>query len=330
MSGSALALARAYEIHGVGLTVASEEPAVVDAMELRLQTFRRETIGQSEIRLEFLLNGHAEDKALSLPPGASRPVYETPYGHLHYFPEADTVCGDFQGVRVRCEAGDGVARLHSTAFAGSDLYLATHPLATISLMELLKHRDRYSLHAACVAESDGRGILVAGPSGAGKSTLTIALVRAGLGFLSDDIVFLRHDPAADAVQVLAFPDAVGVTPHTAERFGDLRALLAEQPPSGFPKRLVRMEELFETRALSSCEPRVLVFPEVVRDRPSRLDPLDPKEALLRLVPDVLLTQPAGTQSHLRALAALLARVRCYRLQSGADLEGTAQLVRELL
>jgi hypothetical protein len=330
MSGSALALARAYEIHGVGLTVASGEPAVVDAMEVRLQTFRRETIEQPEIRLEFILNGHAEDKAHSLPPGTSRPVYETPHGHLHYFPQGDTVCGDLRGVRLRCEAGEGVARLHSPAFAGSDLYLATHPLATISLMELLKRRGRYSLHAACVAESDGRGMLVAGPSGAGKSTLTIALVRAGLCFLSDDIVFLRHDPAADTVRVLAFPDTLGVTPHTAERFGDLRSLLAEQPPSGFPKRLVRMDDLFETRALTSCEPRVLVFPEVVRDRPSRLDPLDPKEALLRLVPDVLLTQPAGTQSHLQALAALLARVRCYRLQSGADLDATAQLVRELL
>jgi hypothetical protein len=91
-----------------------------------------------------------------------------------------------------------------------------------------------------------------------------------------------------------------------------------------------MDELFETRLLTSCEPRALIFPEVVRDQPSRLDPLDPKEALLRLVPDVLLTQPAGTQSHLQALAALLARVRCYRLQSGADLDATAQLVRELL
>jgi hypothetical protein len=330
MSGSALGLERSYEIHGVGLTVASEVPAVIDAMDLRLQDFRRETNPHSEIRLEFLLNGHDEDGARLPPPGTSRPVYETRYGQLHYFPDADTLCGDLHGVRLRCEAGDGVARLSSSAFAGTDLYLATHPLATISLMELLKRRGRYSLHGACLAESDGRGVLLAGPSGAGKSTLTIALVRAGLCFLSDDIVFLRHDAAADAVQVLGFGDALGVTPHTAERFPDLRALLAEQPPSGFPKRLVRMDELFETRALTTCEPRALIFPEVVRDRPTSLGPLDPGEALLRLVPDVLLTQPAGTQSHLRALSALLARVRCYRLQSGADLEGTARLVRELL
>lgn len=330
MSGSAVGTERAYDIHGVGLSVASEEPAVIDAMERRLQGFRREALERPEIRLEFLVNGRGEEEAPPLPAGASRLVYETPYGHLHYFPDADTIGGDLQGVRLRCEAGKGVARLHSAAFTGSDLYLATHPLATISLMELLERRGRYSLHAACVAESDGRGVLVAGPSGAGKSTLTIALVRAGLCFLSDDIVFLRHDPAADTVGVLAFPDALGVTPHTAERFGELRALLAEEPRSGFPKRLVRMDELFETRALAGCEPRALIFPEVVRDRPSRLEPLDPKEALLRLVPDVLLTQPAGTQSHLRAIAALLARVRCYRLESGADLEGTAQLVRELL
>jgi hypothetical protein len=330
MSGSPGGVERSYEIHGVGLTVASEEPAVIDAMELRLQGFRREPIARPEVRLEFVLNGHDDHAASSRPPGTSRPVYETPYGHVHYFPDADTLCGDLQGVGLRCEAGGGVARLRSTAFAGNDLYLATHPLATISLMELLKRHGRYSLHAACLAESDGRGVLLAGPSGAGKSTLTIALVRAGLCFLSDDIVFLRHDPAAETVEVLAFPDALGVTPHTAERFGDLRALAAEEPPSGFPKRLVRMDELFETRTLTSCEPRALIFPEVVHDRPSRLDPLDPKEALLRLVPDVLLTQPAGTQSHLQALAALLARVRCYRLQSGADLDATARLVRELL
>ena len=99
---------------------------------------------------------------------------------------------------------------------------------------------------------------------------------------------------------------------------------------GFPKRLVRLEDAFGVAPVERCAPRAIVFPEVVGDRPGEIEPLDPGEAYLRLVPDVLLTQPAGTQSHLRAISALLAQVRCYTVRSGTDLGYTAALVSDLL
>jgi hypothetical protein len=315
-----------YDLHGIGLAVSCPNPAVTEAIELRLQGFRRNTAQPAEISLEFLIAEASGDGRLTAPPGASRPVYDTPYGELHYFPNADTLWGVVEGVRLRCEAGNGVARLESAAFAGRELYLATHALATISLMELLERRGRYCLHAGCVAASDGRGVLLAGPTGAGKSTLTIALARAGLAYLSDDIVFLDHGQGADTVRVLGFPDALGVTAQTAQRFEELRAFATEEQPSGFPKHLTRMEAVFDVRTLPSCTPAVLIFPEIVRGQSSRLRPLDPKQAWLRLVPDVLLTHPEATQAHLRAIAALLAEVNCFELQSGADVDATAQLI----
>ena len=306
----------AYDLHGVGLEVRAESSAVREELDLRLRAFRGDP-GPQPLRLEFL---EGDGHVIAAPADAGRPIYDTPYGPVRYFPDTDTLYADLHGVRLRCDATAGVARLQAQELTGRELYLATHPLATICLMELLERRGRYCLHAGCLAD-DGRGVLVAGPTGSGKSTLTLALVRAGLGFVSDDLVFLTADG-----EVLGFPDAAGITDATARRFDLERAPVRP----GFPKRLVRLEDAFGVTPVEHCVPRVIVFPEVVRDRPGELAPLDSGEAYLRLVPDVLLTQPAGTQSHLKAISALLAQVRCYTVKSGTDLGHVTQLVRESL
>lgn len=316
-------LERAYAFHGVDVTVAADDPLVHDAMDLRLRAFPRGTGGPG-VRLEFRTAGPARDEA----PQASRPVYETPYGDLLYDDAGDRLTGELDGVRLECAAGAGLAVLTSPDFRGRRLYLATHPLATISLMELLERRDRHALHAGCVASDEAAGVLLAGPSGAGKSTLTFALARAGMRFLSDDTVFLAPDRGG--VTVLGFSDAIGVTEATADRFPELRPLLGVDPQPGFPKRLQRIDGLFDAPPLATCRPAALVFPEIVREGPSAVHALDPGEALLRLVPDALLTETASTQRHLATFGALLAQVRCYRVESGPDLPATAALVRDLV
>lgn len=315
-----------YDIHGVGLEVTADDPAVIEAMALRFRGFPREPGDRADVRFEFVVD---EGKRAEPQPGVQRPVYDTPHGSLHYFPPEDALCGALGGVHLRCEAARGVAVLRSTAFTGRDLYLATHPLATISLMELLERRGLFALHAACLASGPGDGVLLAGASGAGKSTLALALAHAGMRFLSDDIVFLSCDPDSDGVTVLGFADTVGLTEYAAAHLLALQAMSQQPPAPGFPKRLHRIEDLFGAPALPACRPRALVFPAVSPDEPSTIDPLDPGDALLRLVPDVLLTDPEATHAHLRAIAALLKQVRCYTLRSGTDLERAAELVRAL-
>jgi hypothetical protein len=307
----------------VGVEVHAAEPAVIEAMELRLRDFRTERPPADPIRLQFL----TEDP--EPPAETGRPVYDTPEGSLHYFPTAETLYGELGGVTLHCEPGRGVARLYSPEFSGRRLYLATHPLTTVALMELLEQRGLYSLHAGCLAGAGGRGVLLAGPSGAGKSTLAMALVRSGMRFLSDDIVFLVPE-GADAVRALGFADTLGITEDTASHFTELRVRLSEPATGGFPKRLARIEDLFGTGAIRACQPRVLVFPQVVLDEPSRIAPLGQCAALLRLVPDLLLTDPEATQAHLGAIAALLEHVRCYTLCSGTDLDRAAELVQALV
>jgi hypothetical protein len=329
MSAGATRVRVAYDFHGIGVEVCAQDAAVLAAMDLRLRDFRREP-GLAALRIEFVADrrdAHA-DSELCAQPG--RPVYDTPYGSLHYVAERDLLHGTLGRVHLHCEPASGLALIRSSQFSGRELYFATHPLATVSLMELLERHGLFSLHAACLATSEGRGVLLSGTSGAGKSTLSLALVRAGMSFLSDDVVFLVHTAATAKISVLGFADTVGLTPFASERFEELRGRLSEPPADGFPKRLGRIEDLFGVSALRDCAPHALVFTEVVHDQSSAIAPLDPREALLRLVPDVLATQAASTQAHLGAIAALLDQVCCYQLRSGADLEHAAELVRAIV
>ena len=319
---------RSYLMHGIALEVQAEQ-AVADAMDLRLRDFRTDDGAAADVRFEFAVDGASVATA---PDGPARSVYETPHGSLYYFPDADALCGELGGVWLRCDPGRGTALVRTSKFAGRQLYFATHPLATISLMELFERRGRFSLHAACLAGPDGRGVLLAGPSGSGKSTLALALARAGMSFLSDDVVFLapHADSGQGAVRVLGFADTIGLPDHAAGRFSEMSSRLDALAADGFPKPLGLVEELFGTPGLQACEPCAIVFPEVVRHRPSELSPLDPGEAIVRLAPDVLLTEPGATQAHLRAIAALLDQVRCYALRSGTDLGRAAELIRGLI
>jgi hypothetical protein len=311
-----------YDFHGVGIEVAGDG-AIAAAMELRLRDFAGGD-ARSDVRLEFV-NGAGVPPS---PSGAGRPVYDTPHGTLHYFASGDELLGTLAGVSMRCSAARGAVLIGGRSLTGFELYLATHPLATIALMETMERRGLFSLHAACLTGASGAGALLAGPSGAGKSTLTIALARAGLALLSDDVVFLSV--SGERVDALGFADTLGVGSFAAERFPELRAVADSVPAEGFPKRLSRIEDLFGAASAPRCTPRAIVFPEVSLDRPSAIAPLDPGEAMLRLVPDVLLTEPASTQAHLAAISVLLGQVDCFALRSGTDLERAAELVAELV
>lgn len=317
-------LRRTYSLHGVAVDVLATEPAAIDAMDLRLLDFRSDTADGPRVRFTFAALRNPQDGPTG-PVASGRPVYETPYGTLYYRDETDTLTGELGGVALDCDGVSGTATISAPTYRGRDLYFATHPLASVALIELMERRDRFSLHAGCLSTPAGDGVLLSGPSGAGKSTLALALAATGLDFLGDDTAFLRHTDSG-VIEALGFADTVGVGAFAAAHLAAIRPYGAQAPEDGFPKRLHRIEELFGRPAATRCVPRLIVFPEVTPERPSELRPLDPGEALLRLVPDVLLTDPRSTQAHLGAIAALLEQVRCVSLQSGHDLEAAAEMV----
>lgn len=144
--------------------------------------------------------------------------------------------------------------------------------------------------------------------------------------LSDDLVFLRL--TTGGLEVVGLPDELDFTEHTAVLFPELTAPTARSNPRR-PKRSVRPEDVGMV-LVPRCRPTAVVLITVAAAEPSRLVPVDADDALLELVPNVLLTEPSSSQAHLDALAQLVQAVPCFRLSSGCDVTRLPDLVSWLL
>ena len=329
-------LVRAYDFHGLRLTVAAG-PEALAALVARLEEFPVAGLASSP-HLHFDFHPFAEEgsRHVQRPLGAGRIVMDLTAGAVEYFEASQQLYVDL-GVRGRALAGLRTRRVE-VAYPGPDaksIWLCSHPLFTIPLAELLKREGLYMVHAGGLAHA-GRGLLVAGASGAGKTTLTLALLRAGFGFLADDTVFLaqtsKTSPGGDRAQirVLAFPDEVDLTEQTAGFFPELRLKPGECRPEGRPKRAVCATRLYGVAPEWECDPAVLLFPKTAPADESVLSDMSKDEALLQLLCNVVRTDADASQAHLNALAMLVQQCDCYRLQTGRDFEALPGLLRPLL
>ena len=81
--------------------------------------------------------------------------------------------------------------------------------------------------------------------------------------------------------------------------------------------------MYTTELVGSGPAGALVFPRIGGCEHSDLAPLSPDEALMELLPNVLLTDAASSQAHLDTLGRLAFDTPCYRLTAGTDLDGAA-------
>lgn len=314
-----------YDLHGVRIGVAArgEAERAAAGVHARLAGLPWDVSTSPDLLFEI----HAGDTHAFERPAAARPVYDPPVGEVVYDDGTGLLyIGYGPRLSVLCEPGRGRARASAAPMTEEDLWSLSHPLFTLPLVELLKHRGLYGLHAGGVCR-DGRALLLPGTSGSGKSTLTLALARAGFGFLGDDTLFLAR--RLEGLKVLAFPDEFDLTDQTVAFFPELAPLLDASRPPGWRKRQLRAERVYRAKGSEvvwECEPALLVFPRVAGVPRSELTPMPKDEALLELAPNVLLTEPGSSQAHFDALAELVERSECWRLETGTDLD---EAVRKL-
>jgi hypothetical protein len=297
-------------------------PELLDAVHARLELFAIDDSAAADLALSFEPIETWPTERMPVPSG--RRVYDFEGGDVSYDDDRDLLTITVgERVCALCEPAAGRARVLVKSPEPSDLYLLSHPVLSLVLMELLKRRGLYPLHAAGLA-LDGHGVLLAGTSGAGKSTLSVALARRGFSFLSDDTVFLEQD-AASAWRVRAFPDQIDLCADSVDLFPELGQ--AAELPTGWRKRQIRAETVYGTPIAWDVQPRTLIFPRVSGAERSVLRPLSAEEALCELAPNVLLTAAADAQRHLDALAGIVSQCACYRLETGRDLDNAVAVVR---
>jgi hypothetical protein len=319
---------RVYDFHDVRLGCFGAEE-VTTALDARLGRFPAAGEGACDIRFDYRCVAAGEPLVTGpAAPVRERVVYESPMGKVLYGDGSDRMhIRSVWPIAATCDPVRGETTVSIAGPVDEHLWALSHPLLTIPLIEKLKRRGLFSIHAAGVARG-GKGLLIPGSSGSGKTTLALALSRAGFGFLGDDMLFLV--PGANGLRALAFPEPFDLTDDTVRLFPDLADLLAVEKQAGWPKRQLRAEERFGSEIVWQCRPVALVFPRVAASRRSTLQPMDPGEALLELVPNILLTEAASSQQHLTVLGQLAKTCGCYRLETGTEFGELATLLGELL
>lgn len=321
-----------YDFHGLPICVSADDPVVLSDIDRRLFAFRSKRTSESMIRFDFHTRSLMDWVDRPSPAKDARPVYDGSGSQVTYSESQEqlymevedriTASGDCCSgyVRVTCRPRDG-------QISSRDRWLLSHPILTLPLLELLKRRNLYNVHASC-ASIEGRAIVLPGSSGSGKSTLAVALALAGFEFQGDDMLFLANTSAGP--QVRAFPDEIDISTETAMFFPELAHLAQTPRRAGWPKHGIRAESDLGARVVLEAQPAVVVFPTIAAAKESRLAPIGQSEALLELLPNVLLTDREAALAHVDALNELVERTPCFRLFTGRDWTETSRLLRSTL
>ena len=307
------------DLHGLTVHVSCADEEVLATIEARLAHLPRAAAAQPDLTVAYDLEASAHE-----PPADARVIYASPASRAYYSPGEDAFYAVHEdGATMRCCARDGRAEIAAATSAESRAWVLTRPLLTLALMELARARELQPLHAACLAR-DGNGVVVTGPSGSGKSTVALALLAAGYDYVSEDLVFLRTD--GDDVIACGFPDELGLTEDAGSLFPALRELAVAAP--GWPKGRAGVHDLApEARIVGSCRPALVLFldPQV-----AEVEAVSADDALLELLPSMLMTDPETCRRHVAALSALAAGATSLRVPARSDLDALVDLVDSAL
>ena len=316
---------RNYSFHGLNLRVFCSA-AIAEILDSRFRLLPSDEVPRQTISFDFQSVADGQQHTIRRPLEQGRVFYELGSGEACYFQASDQLYLSFRD-GVRALSRHSCACFSTVESDPVNLFMASHLMFTILLVEILKRRGFYSLHAAGFSLG-GKAILIPGTSGAGKSTLAITLLRSGFGYMSDDMVFLRRHEGE--LQVLDFPKDVDVSDQTIDFFSELDFLRRSPKADGWPKRQVRADEVYRVELVCEARPGAIVFPQISTNGRSALRSISADEALLELVSNVLLTEGHSCQSHLNILTELARQTPCHRLETGRDFDHIPLLLRELL
>ncbi|MGZ4753983.1 MAG: hypothetical protein ACXWA9_03710 [Acidimicrobiia bacterium] len=203
------------------------------------------------------------------------------------------------------------------------------PAASIAFQYLLWEANRQAIESstdfvlvhASAAVFDGMAMVLPGPMGAGKSTLAAALVREGLGYLTDEVVAL--DPATGLIR--PYPKYLSL--------GGALADLVPQPPASIraflgDQHLVAPEAIRPGSIAAAAPPRLVVAPRYEPGAGTTLDRLTPAAALSILAQHAFHIE-RDAQRTLDVLGTVVDHSQCFQLVSG-DVAGATATLLELV
>lgn len=329
---------KVFSIHGETVVVSGNEPALVNPLWTFLRYFESSQATQSAaLHIQFFSVNSPQLIPIPIPSLSERiESHNTkPFGTNFigawqcdvYASEGILTVDLHEKGRLKINYGEGMGEgylVNPESF---------HPDIRVSyfhfvLSELLKHQGLYTIHATAL-EKGGRGVLIPGYSGRGKTTACISLLRSGYRCLSDDHPFLKI--VNGTLEVLAFPEKVDVTENSLKFFPELRDESHGRLYQGLIKRYFHIEDFFPDGTARSCDPWVIIFPQVVNQPTSYAEPVSKREALEKILPHGLLVyDKAIARKEFQAWSYLIQKVNSYCLHFGRDVLDLHRIIDPLV
>lgn len=312
--------------HGIDLQFSGDRPPIQFCAENFLRALEGPAEDAPRERLAFFLNPIFPEQEHSSPSGSKTPIQFSEVscfqedGWFHFYSK--------NGSLIQADVQTGRALgylskefLEAKAYVFNDLLMAP-------LMEMLKYRGFYGLHAAALAKK-GQGYLFPADGGNGKTTIALSLLKQGFQCLGDDKVLLRE--GNDSITALSFSRRFNIDPHISEFYQELRFLEGLQPLPGCNKRPVDISQVFPQALVSSCHPRYLIYLEKTDLPKSQIYPLSSQASFKRLVHHTVLSflKEVATKQ-LKLFSDLVKQTDSYLLFSGKDIFGRPERLLELL
>jgi hypothetical protein len=181
-------------------------------------------------------------------------------------------------------------------------------------------RDLLLVHAGAVVTPSGSGVLLPAASGSGKTSLAAGLVRAGWGYLSDEVGAI--DPVT--LELCPYPRVLSIKPGMFQEFADFIA-----PDQGWPissrEWLIAPEALRRDPVVDRSAVRFIVFLEHAPNVATRLTPLSPASSVTAMFEHVSNHQVWGGRA-LTILADVVRDARSYSLRTGRPDDAVRSLV----
>ena len=181
-------------------------------------------------------------------------------------------------------------------------------------------------HAAAVGFSHG-GVLLAGKSGSGKSTTTLACMRAGMQYVSEDYCLISDLPDVWAYCVY---NSAKIEEKTLQWFPGLKNHISNTNRLPGEKAFFFHHEFQPEKILSGCPLKALITLKIEKAQESWLEPIDAHQAIAALSVSTLWQLTHTGPTTFRHLKRISEALPCYLLHLGSDLMQAPKLIEALL
>lgn len=319
-----------YDVHGVAFVVEADDErlhaAIADILRPFLLTPAAAQKTSASPAWRMALHTGAADWSGTAPGGG---VWFA-LSRMRCFGDGETLSVSYADVQIaRLRFAERYIEVWIPADLGLSVWDIGHAVVFPLLVDVWRQQGLYHVHAAALADTEGRVVLFPAESGSGKTTLTLALARAGFAYLTDDAALLKR--VDGHIEVLSFPEPVNVTLETSQFFPELRHHWCGDVRNLRGKAPIECARVYGTTTLNSGPVSAILFPGIGSNEQSTIEPLDCTSSLFALLSHAL---PSSLAQHTAAQFALFSDlvegVPSYRLCVGRDFEALPHVVRDIL